>query len=44
MILVDTCYPGLARFLESINQECVVLFDEFDKTFRSNDDNDDQAA
>ena len=44
VILVDACYPGLARFLESIDQECIVLFDEFDKTFRSNDDNDDQAA
>ena len=44
VILVDACYPGLARFLESIDQECVVLFDEFDKTFRSNDNNDDQAA
>ena len=44
VILVDACYPGLARFLDSIDQECVVLFDEFDKTFRSNEDNDDQAA
>ena len=44
VILIDACYPGLARFLESIDQECVVLFDEFDKTFRSNKDNDEQAA
>ena len=44
VVLVDACYPGLARFLESIDQECVVLFDEFDKIFRSSDDNDDQAA
>ncbi len=44
VILVDACYPGLARFLESIQQECVVLFDEFDKIFRSGKDNDDQAA
>lgn len=44
VILVNACYPGLARFLESIDQECVVLFDEFDKTFRSEKDNDDQAA
>ncbi len=44
VILVDACCPGLARFLESIHQECVVLFDEFDKTFRSSNDNDDQAA
>ncbi len=44
VILVDDCYPGLARFLEAIDQECVVLFDEFDKTFRSDDDRDEQAA
>lgn len=44
VIVVDACYPGLARFVEKIDQECVVLFDEFDKTFRSNRDNDDQAS
>lgn len=44
VIIVDACYPGIARFLDSINQECVILFDEFDKTYRSNRDNDDQAA
>lgn len=44
VIVVDACLPGLARFIESIEQECVVLFDEFDKTFRSSRDNDDQAA
>lgn len=44
VILVDACYPGLARFLESIDQECVVLFDEFDKMFRNDDDKDDQSA
>lgn len=44
VIIVDACYPGIARFIESIEQECVVLFDEFDKTYRSNRDNDDQAA
>ena len=44
VIIVDACYPGIARFIESIEQECVVLFDEFDKTYRSNRDNDDQAS
>ena len=44
VLIVDTCAPGLARFLESVDQECVVLFDEFDKTFRSGRDSDDQAA
>ena len=43
VIIVDACYPGIARFIESIDQECVVLFDEFDKTFRSNRNDDDQA-
>jgi len=45
VIVVDACYPGISRFLESIEQECVVLFDEFDKMFRYDDDNDvdDQA-
>ena len=44
VIIVDACYPGIARFIDSIDQECVVLFDEFDKTYRSNRDNDDQAG
>ena len=43
VILIDACVPGIARFIEAIEQECVVLFDEFDKTFRSNNNNDDQA-
>lgn len=32
-ILVDENNPQLVRFLEKIDQECVVLFDEFEKTF-----------
>lgn len=33
LIIVDRYYTGIASYLESIQQECVVLFDEFDKTF-----------
>lgn len=33
VLIVDEAYPGIGRFIESIDQECVVLFDEFDKTF-----------
>lgn len=44
VIIVDACYPGIARFIDSIEQECVILFDEFDKTYRSNRNDDDQAA
>lgn len=33
VILVDTYYKGIAGYLESIQQECMILFDEFDKTF-----------
>lgn len=44
VIVVDACYPGIARFIERIDQKCVILFDEFDKTFRSNNNNDEQAS
>ena len=37
VIIVDEANQGLARFIESIDQECVVLFDEFDKTFSKHD-------
>ena len=43
VIIVDEAYRGVARFIENIEQECVVLFDEFDKTFKSNKENDEQA-
>ncbi len=43
IIVVDACYPDIARFIESIEQECLVLFDEFDKTYRSNRNEDNQA-
>lgn len=33
IILVDSYIQGIASFLESINQEVVIMFDEFDKTF-----------
>ena len=44
VIIVDACLPGIAHFIEAIDQQCVVLFDEFDKTFRSGNNNDEQAA
>lgn len=42
LIVVDTYYPGIASYIESIDQEVMVLFDEFDKTF--GDINDDRKA
>lgn len=33
LILVDKYVPGIASYLETIDQECMVMFDEFDKTF-----------
>lgn len=33
LIIVDSFIPGIAAFIEKIDQEVVVLFDEFDKTF-----------
>lgn len=34
LIIVDRYIPGIASFIEEIEQEVVVLFDEFDKTFK----------
>lgn len=33
VIIVDSFIPGIASYLEEIEQEVVVMFDEFDKTF-----------
>lgn len=33
VILVEKNYPQTVRFIEKIDQECVVMFDEFDKSF-----------
>lgn len=40
LIIVNHYIPGIADYLESIQQEVVVLFDEFDKTFNSKDSRD----
>lgn len=40
LIIVDSYIPGIADFLVSIQQEAVVLFDEFDKTFCNGHSND----
>lgn len=37
VIIADTYIPGIASYLETIQQEIVVLFDEFDKTFGKGD-------
>ena len=44
VIMCDTSYPGIADFLGSIQQEVVVLFDEFDKTFAQLDGQGDPQA
>lgn len=41
VITVRNPIPGLVELIESITQECVVIFDEFEKNFH--DDNDDEA-
>ncbi len=33
LLVVDTYIPGISSYIQSIEQECVVVFDEFDKTF-----------
>ena len=39
VIIVKTAYFGIADFLDSIEQEVLVLFDEFEKVFDEDDDN-----
>ena len=34
VIIVDRFIPGISNFIDSIDQEVVVLFDEFDKSFK----------
>lgn len=43
VIVVSTYTPGIANFISSIEQECIVIFDEFEKTFAKNDDCDPQT-
>lgn len=40
LIIVEGAIPGIASYLNSIEQEVVVLFDEFDKTFTNNGNRD----
>lgn len=37
LIIVSVYYPGIADFISSIEQEVIVLFDEFEKTFANQD-------
>lgn len=41
VIIIDGAFPGLVQFIDSIEQEVMVLFDEFDKTFVDLDDDGD---
>lgn len=40
VILVDTPYAGISDYIQSFAQDCMICFDEFDKTFKEqrNDD------
>jgi SpoVK/Ycf46/Vps4 family AAA+-type ATPase len=38
LIIVNTYYPGIADYINDIEQEVIILFDEFDKTFAKLDD------
>ena len=42
VIIVSDYVPGIANFISSINQEVMILFDEFEKIFSKNKDRDPQ--
>lgn len=39
VIIVDAAYPGISSFISSIDQDCMVVFDEFEKIFTISEDN-----
>lgn len=43
VIIVDKFIPGIASYIEEIDQEVMVLFDEFDKTFTGINTSDNEA-
>ena len=43
VIVVSSYIPGIAGFISSIQQSCVVVFDEFEKTFAKTDEWDPQT-
>ena len=48
IIFVDTFYPGIGAFLDTLDKDVVLLFDEFDKSFkepsRYSSNNDDKPS
>lgn len=42
VIIVSRAYPGISSFFDQLDQEVLVLFDEFDKTFSKSSDDDDK--
>jgi hypothetical protein len=44
VILCERPYPGLSKFLASINQDCIFFFDEFEKNFRMKCDDGEDCA
>ncbi len=43
VLIVDGYIPGIANYLESIEQEVMVMFDEFEKTFEKTEHRDPQT-
>lgn len=44
IIICDREYPGLTKFLASINHDCIFFFDEFEKNFRLTGQDDEDNA
>lgn len=44
IIIINQYIYGIAHFLHSISNDCVILFDEFDKLFKDRDIDDEKSA
>jgi hypothetical protein len=42
VITVTAAFPGIANFISSIDQDCAIIFDEFEKTFTVTEDENQQ--
>ena len=43
VIIVREAYPGIVKYIENIDQEVMIVFDEFEKTFGNGNDDDENS-
>ena len=44
VLIINQNFEGIVEFLQKLNQSVIVLFDEFEKVFRANNDDDSEGC